>query len=465
AQTYRHFELTRDPVSARGDYVVTLAAGDTLAPDALYRFARRAEAKPEIKFIYADEDSLAGGRRANPVLKPDFTEITALSYDLFGAPVAVSKALYDACASPNMKDVPAPGESYAFALRCLARCGGAEHIARVLLTRAVQPEPSGATSGCEAVEHYLARTNQECGVSSGLWRGSFHVMAKPKKKDALAVIIPNRDGADELRRLLESIEETSAFYKPGIIIADAGSTSERTLKYYEILEKNKAARVVNVGGAGFSRLCNAACDLTSAEHLLFLARDAELFTPDLVGELRAQASRRGVGAVGCRLLDENGRLVHAGYVVGLCGAVGSPYAGETETERSMRRLRIAHTVRGVSAVSGACLLVRSDVFRSAGGFDESMDDGNILPCGADIEFCVRLLRRGFVNVYTPYARAVLHAKLPRIEDAAEKVRVRCYDALRPMLAARDPYFNRNYSRRSSIPTIRTEPEDEPPERF
>lgn len=465
AQTYRHFELTRDPVGTHGDYVIAVRAGDTLRPDALYRFARRIEAKRETKLLYADEDCLIHGRRANPIFKPDFDEITALSCDLFGAPVAVSKALYDACSPPGAEDAFSPSESYAFYLRCLSKCKRAEHIERVLLTRAAPRETMGNSEGCAAIEDYLAKADLECSVSSGLWQGSFRVAAKTGARSEVAIIIPNRDGADELRRLLESIEETSAFYRPRIIIADGGSTSERTLKYYEILKKNKAARVVTVKDAGFSRLCNAAAGETTADELLFLARDLELFTPDLIGALRSEAGRRGAGAVGCALWDEGDRLIHAGYVAGLCGAVGSPYAGEAEDEPSARRLRFTDTVRGVTAVSGACLYVKAEVFHGAGGFDDSFDDGNILPVGADVEFCIRLMRKGFINIYTPYARAVLHAKLPRVEDAGEKLRMRAFEALRPLLFAGDRFFSRNYSRRSLIPRAKTTPEDDSPEEF
>lgn len=466
AQTYRHFELVHDPVSADGDFVLTLRAGDTLTPDALYCFARRIEAKPEAKLLYADEDCLLNGRRARPILKPDYSEAAALSHDLTGAPLAASKALYDVCASPGMREYLPPGESYAFALRCLAKAGGAEHIPRVLYTRAAPPEPPGSAEGCEALERYLLATNQKAEPSAGLWPGSFHVRASSRAKERIAIVIPNRDGADELRRLLESIEETCAFYKPHIVVADAGSTSERTLRYYDILEKNKAARVVTRAGAGFSALCNAAANAVSANGLLFLARDLELFTPDLIGEMRAQALRRGAGAVGCTLVDGQGRLAHTGYVVGLCGALESPYAGEEEAGGSKRKLGFTRTLRAVSAVSGACLYVGAEPFFEAGRFDESFDrPGEILPCGADAEFCIRLMRRGLTNIYTPFARALLHARLPRIEEADARVRMRAYDVLRPVLDAGDPYFNPNYARRSRVPVVKTQAKDEPPEKF
>lgn len=466
AQTYRHFEVTDDPVPAKGDYVLALCAGDMLTPDALYRFMRRIEVKPHVKLLYADEDCLVKGKRCNPVLKPAYSQVTALSYDLFGAPVVVSKALYDLCAPSDAEEFKNPGESYAFALRCLEKAGFAEHIERVLLTRAAPPRQAGNSEGCAAIEHYLKRNTGKYVVSGGLWRGSFHVAAQAKNSGKVAVIIPNRNGADELRRLLESIEETCAFYEPLIVIADAGSTSERTLKYYEILEKNGAAKIITVKKGGFSRLCNAAATAAPVEDYLFIARDAEIFTPDLIGEMRAQAGRLNTGAVGCMLTDENGRLVHAGYVAGLCGAAESPYAGESELEGSLRKLTFVRTLRGVSCVSGACMYIKSSVFHGAGCFDESFDgDREFLPCGADLELCVRLMRKGLTNIYTPFARAVLHAKLPGIGDAADKIKMRCYDTLRPVMMAGDPYFNRNYSKNSRIPRVRTEPEDEPPEKF
>lgn len=461
-QTYRHFELTDEPLAAKGDYVLSLRAGDMLTPDTLYRFARRIEYKPDAKLLYADEDSLVRGCRVNPVFKPDYSEVTALSYDLFGAPLIVAKPVYDACAPSKAGDAPTSAQSYAFALRCLARAKGAEHIARVLLTRANPPTPPGNLEGCEAIEAYLKSTGKKCAASAGLWQGSFHVRAKPRGKEKYAVIIPNRDGADELRRLLESVEEACAFYEPQLVIADGGSTSERTLKYYELLRKNGAAKIVTVAGGGFSGLCNAAAKETAAENLLFLARDAELYTPDLIGEMRAQAHRPGAGAVGCLLTDGNGRFAHAGFVVGLGGTLASPYEGEAEDECPPRKLLFTRTVQGVSAVSGACMFIRAQVFREAGGFDEGFDtpDGALLPCGADAELCLRLMRKGYTNIFTPYARAMLHARLPRIEQAPEEARMRFHEAFKPMLAGGDPYFNRNFSMRSTIPRAKTQSEDE-----
>lgn len=467
AQTYAHYELTDEPFGASGDYVIVLNEGDTLAPDALYRFAKRIEREPGAKLIYANEDRMGEDGRTEPVLKGDYDEITALSYDLFGAPLAVSKSVFDVCAAPGVTRAPDPAAEYAYALRCLAKAGGAAHIDRVLLTRAQKAAPVPCGAGSDAVSWYLHRTGQDCTVSAGLWQGSFRVAAMTRRSRT-AIVVPNRDGTDELRRLLESIEETCGFYEPEIIIADAGSTSERTKRYYEILEKSGAASIVRVtdGATGFSRLCNAAAERAAADELFFISRDAELFTPDVIGALRAQGLRRKAGAVGCLITNEEGRLVHDGYVVGLAGSVASPYEGDPRpAEGSARKLRFTQTVRGVAAVSGAALFIRADVFHSAGGFDESFDDGGIAPCGADAELCVRLMRRGLTNIFTPYAEVLLHTGLPRIAQASEKVRMRSYDALRPMIVDGDPYFSAEYSRRSLEPAARTVDEDDPPDAF
>lgn len=457
AQTYRFFEFARDPALARGDFVLLLRAGDALAPDALYHFALRIGEKSGAKILYADEDALLAGRRAQPVFKPDFSEMTALSYDLLGTPVAIAQALCKACWEPQMGETFTPAQSYAFLLRCLAKAGHAEHIARVLATRGALPEPPESVAASEAIERYLRATGQKADVSAGLWPGSFHVWAKGGGRETTAVIIPNLNGENELRRLLESIEETSSLYEPRIVIADGGSTSQRTLRYYDILEKNKAAHILTLEGAGFARLCNAAAKDACAKNLLFLARDAELLTPDLIGELGAQARRRNAGAVGCTLVDETGRLVHTGFAAGLCGALESPYAGEEQGGGSLRKLHFTKTLRAVSAVSGACLCVRADAFFGAGGFDEAFDQpGEVMPCGADAAFCLRLIAMGRTNIFTPFARAALHVRLPRVEEAGEAVRLRTLEALAPLSAAGDPYFSGNFSARSRVPVARGE---------
>lgn len=461
-QTYSNWQLCDDP-SETGegvDFILRLEEGDVLPPHALYDFVFAQEKHPQAALFYADEDAFVNGKRDCPVWKPDYSEVTALSYDLFGRPLAIRRDIYLACSSPTPD--AAQAEEYAFALRCLAKAGEATHIPKVLLTRSARPRPMNTGDGCQGVAAYLGEKKREDTVSTGLWQGSFYVAAKLSRKHRTAIIIPNREGMDSLRRALESIEECCPMEEYQIVIADGNSRGERLLRYYDLLEKNKAVRIVSCEKGGFAALCNAGADAARSDGLLFFSRDAEMISPDTIRVLAAQSGRRGVGAAGCKLVDANRRIAFAGGVAGLCGKAGTPYAGMEDLSPSAcdaRRLTFTETLRTVTLLSGACMYVDTDVFLRAGRFDETFDDPDaqdVMPQGVDAELSLRLMRRGMVCVYTPLVRAILHRPLPAIEEAPERVAMRCQDTLRGLILEGDPYYNPNFTLNRAEPQVKGE---------
>ena len=69
----------------------------------------------------------------------------------------------------------------------------------------------------------------------------------------------------------------------------------------------------------------------------------------------------------------------------------------------------AYLQQNCSAVTGACLLVRKEVFEEAGGFDET----NLAISFNDVDFCLRLRAAGLQNVWTPYANLIHHESASR----------------------------------------------------
>ncbi len=461
-QTYPAWEVCDDPAAAgeTEDFVMRIEEGDILSPQALFCFAVAADAHRDKFLYYADEDVLVGDVRERPLFKPEFSRVTALSYDLFGRPLAIRRDVYLA-SRPPARDAE-EAEEYAFALRCLERTQTAMHIPLVLLSRSLPPEPMDAAGGCRAISGFLSNTKEDATVSTGLWPGSFFVAARGKPNKRTAIVIPNREGLEALRRALESIEECCPMDEYTIVIADGGSESPRLLHYYDLLEKNKAARIVHCEKKGFATLCNAGADAAPSDGLLFLSRDAELLSPDTLRVLSGQVARPGVGAAGCKLVDEKRRIVFAGGVAGLCGKTGSPYAGEEDIapgDCDSRRLLFTETLRTVTLLSGACMYLPTDVFLSAGRFDETFDDpvvAGVAPLGADAELSVRLLRRGLACVYTPFATAMLHRVLPAVDEAGDGVALRCQDALRELILAGDPYYSPNLVLNRAIPVVKRE---------
>ena len=437
------------------DFVLFLEAGDTLLPDALFCFAEAMNAAPGAELFYADEDvRLPGGERGEPICKPEYGEATQLSYNMIGRPMAAAKALYARAGGMVAADAERsiPAAEYDYTLRCIAKGGEVIHIPRILCTRGARPAEIPATAGMGAVDAYLKATGQEGTTSSGMYAGSFRVRISRQRGGRTAIVIPNRNGADALRRLLESVEEYRAFEAYELIVADGDSRDMRTLRYYDILEKNRAAKIVRAQKTDWASLCNLGAAAAESEALLFLSRDAQVLTPDWLRALREQLGRPGVGAVGGKLMNAQRRILSAGSVAGLCGWWESPYAGEPDDTREVRKNRFINAIRQVSILPGACMMLSAGVFEELGGFDETIPNA-----GTDVELCMRLYRRGLACVYTPFAALLLHGALPRMEDAPTPAKMRCYDTLRPMLQKGDPFFSPHFDYDSAIPKVCAHP--------
>ena len=140
--------------------------------------------------------------------------------------------------------------------------------------------------------------------------------------------------------------------------------------------------------------------------------------------------RLEVGAVGARLLNRSDTVEHAGIVVGVNGIAQSAFRGfPAEDPGVNRQLQI---VRNYSAVSGACMLTRREVFKRAGGFDERLS-GKL----ADVDLCLKMRREGYLIIYTPFAKLYWHeADTDNLDESGEAMMgQRWADVLE-----RDPYM-------------------------
>lgn len=265
AQTYGEWAEDAAEQSFPHDYALRIHAGDTLHPDALFRMAHaveRAEYEPDM--IYADELIQEGKKPYEEHKKCEFSRVTALSYDMFGALLAIRREIYAACCPPQGEYDA--GAEYAFRLRCMAK---ARRIVRIPLPLIINHSPAAtpAAAGISAIRSYLEAERREESVSTGLWQGSFIVRARREPR-LTSFIIPSLNELEPLRRLLESIDRCCMAYRHEIIIADGGSGDGRLLNYYDLLEKNKAARIAKSGTAGFSALCRAGADMAMGDALL-----------------------------------------------------------------------------------------------------------------------------------------------------------------------------------------------------
>jgi GT2 family glycosyltransferase len=251
----------------------------------------------------------------------------------------------------------------------------------------------------------------------------------------VTVIIPTKDAVKHLSRCLTSIYERSTYPNFEVLLIDNGTTDPDARALFD----RHPVRVVPFDGPfNFSRANNLGVEHAEGEFVVFLNNDAEVETPEWLEAMVGLAEQDGAGAVGPQLLYPNGTVQHAGVVLGIRGTAdhimrGFPrdvdgYAGSLSCTRE------------VSAVTGACLLMRRGLFFEVGGFDV-----HFATHYQDVDLCLRIAQSGRRNLYTPRAVLFHHESATRGTFYDHVDRALLLDAWGEAIARGDPYYNPSLS--------------------
>lgn len=391
--------------AASGDWIAFLDQDDRLADGVLSACAAvmRDEA---VQLVYTDEDKIdRQGRRHDPYFKPDFSRALLYGRNYLNHLTLVRRSALAAV------DGLAAGfdgaQDFELIVRLLEAFGPAaiRHVP-VIGYHWRQGHASGSFSdrhrevAAEAGEQALKQHLQRLGGASAVTLETRPVGrrlrfdAAPDASD-ITVIIPTRDHIDLVARAVDQLgDETS------VIIVDNGSTEPASREWLQHFASTSARRrVVRDDGAfNFSRLINLGAARAETSKLLILNNDVHSAAPGWVGELAGWAGFDWAGCIGARLDYPDGRLQHGGVLLGLEAGAGHFMRGAADGAAGpFGHLQL---VRGVSAVTAACLMIRKQVFDEVGGFDER----DFPVTFSDVDFCLRVRAAGYENIWTPFAR-------------------------------------------------------------
>jgi O-antigen biosynthesis protein len=456
-------------VACRGDYVAFLDHDDELAPDALFHVVSALQHR-RYGLVYSDEDRIELGEygrnvHLTPFFKPAFDPdlLTSINY-ICHLTVIRHDALVEAGPlRPGFEGA----QDHEFLLRVTERLSAADirHIPRILYHwRIVSSSVSQTASRTDAINAAIVRAvsehfdrlgaDVEVSVHAdaiGSNRG-FAARARwrlPTPAPSVSIIIPTRDRLDLLRPCIDSLRASEAAY-PGtieLLIVDNDSQETGTLDYLAKVGAEAGIRVLSFSGKfNWSAINNFAASEASGDVLVFLNNDTVVLSQDWCAELVAHAARPEVGAVGPRLLYEDGTIQHGGVVLGVMGVAGHDAVGDTPADGGY--FGRTHLLRGASAVTGACLATRRSLFLELGGFDELA----LKIAFNDTDYCLKLAREGYRIIYNPFAvlfhyesksrgRDVTDAQMARHQAEVTIMRDRWGDAI-----DHDPLYNAHFER-------------------
>lgn len=401
-------------------WLLPIAAGDLLAAGAAdtYREAIRSCTQ---QVVYSDDDFVdPHGFRRFPHFKPSWNAELYRYHDyLTGACIVkVGRA--------ELRAAAAAGDAWASALitAAVASGSGATNIAEVLHHRQNRPRPC-------------------------------FTLPRPALVDDLprvTVIVPTRNRVDLLATCIAGLEATD-YPDVEVIVVDNDSVDAATLAFLDDLpSRDKVGfRIWSLhhpGPFNYSRINNRAVAAARGDLVCLLNNDIEMLSPDWLSVMATQALRDEVGAVGAQLLYPDGRIQHAGVVIGVGNAAGHAHRFLRPEEPGYFR---RHALpQFVSAVTAACLVVRRDRFLAVGGLDEER-----FPVAFnDVDLCLRLNERGWQSFYEPRAVLVHHESVSRGLDRDTEGAARFAKELEALqnrwrtMEVYDPYHHPRLSRAS-----------------
>ncbi len=446
---------------AGGEYIGLFDHDDILHPSALYEYVRVIN-EQGADYVYCDETTFRSGD-INHMLtmhfKPDYAVDNLRANNYICHFSVFARELLDG--TELFRSRFDGSQDHDMILRLTDRAKKVVHVPRLLyywrshegsVASGVEAKPYVVEAARGAVADHLKRhgfTHFQI-TSTRAFETIFKIRYPIAGDPMISVVIANKDHRKDLERCITSIMEKSTYENYEIVVVENGSGEPEIFEYYESLKECENIRVVSFdcgGSFNYSAVNNFGVENARGDYILLLNNDTQVITVNWMEELLMYAQREDVGAVGAKLYYENKTIQHAGVVLGLGAhrtAGHSHYGQHRENLGYMGRLCYA---QNVSAVTGACLLVKKKLFEEAGG----LDTGFAISLN-DVDFCLKLRQMGLLNVFTPFAELYHFESISRgLDDQGEKAArynsesERFREKWKEILEKGDPYYNPNFS--------------------
>ncbi|MCM1045105.1 MAG: glycosyltransferase family 2 protein [Candidatus Gastranaerophilales bacterium] len=474
---------------ATGEYIGLFDQDDILHPSVLYEYVKAIN-EQGADYLYCDETTFRSGdinKMLTMHFKPDYApdNLRANNYichfSVFSREILEGNELF----RPKFDG----SQDHDMILRLTDNAKKIVHVPKLMYywrshagstAAGIEAKPYAIQAAKRAVAEHLKKHGYEHFqiISTRAFETIFRIRYEIIGNPMITIVIANRDHVQDLRRCVTSILGKSTYDNYEILIVENNSSTEEIKAYYTELmgypypgAKTKGGTDGGICYSGESQVCdgraagarvaivtyqgefnysavnNLGVSYAKGDYILLLNNDTEVITVNWMEELLMYAQREDVGAVGAKLYYADKTIQHAGVVIGLGAhrtAGHSHYKQHRQNLGYMGRLCYA---QDVSAVTGACLLVKKSLYEEVGGLDE----GFVVSLN-DVDFCLKLRERGLLNVFTPFAELFHYESASRgLDDVGEKAEryeresAKFREKWKKVLEQGDPYYNPNFS--------------------
>lgn len=434
-----------------GSYIALFDHDDLLHPAALYEVMKKICEK-DADFVYTDEavfESPDVRKVLSIHFKPDFA-VDNLRANNYICHLNVFQRELLERAGGGFRSEYDGSQDHDLMLRLTAEAKHIEHVSKVLyywrshplsVAQDISAKTYAITAGRNAVRDSISRSGYRAEVdSSDAFPTIYRIKYELKKAPKVSILIVSQSNTKNLSRCIQSIQEKTTYNDYEIIIVRPASEDPKVQSYCQSLEQDKRIHMYASDCHRFGALSNFAAQNALGDYYLFLHADTQIITPNWIEELMMYAQRDDVAAVGGMLYYPNNTIQHAGMILGMGpdGIAGNIFRNTQRGSTGyMGRL---HYAQNMSAVSGACMLVKASVFQEVGGFDKELTDTY-----GDVDLCLKIRRAGYLIVWTPHAELYHYESKRQPKQVQEEEAVFFRKRWARELAAGDPYYNPNFT--------------------
>ncbi len=430
-----HPEMASLPDQISGEYILFCEAGDLFSPQLIPAFYSTLSEGVHADLTFYDceyFDKPSG--RFQPHFKPAaYAPALLLSVNYLSRSLMRLETLRKLWADIDPESSLLSAELQLQLILCES-VADFRHIPEILLTQTRLVTPEMADIRSVLIRHLR---NQGCKAASADKLDARVRFTWQSGSPSLAIVILTKNNYPLLQPLLAGLLEQPYQGDLAIHIVDNGSDDPATLAYYEeIAPQPNLAIIPYPRPFNYSEAINLGAEKSQSDLLLFMNDDMALIDHAWLPELTQWAMRPEVGVVGAKLLRKNQTIQHAGIVMGLTGFAGHIYLNAPERYHGL--WGSVDWYRNMLALTGACQMVRREVFDEVGGYDQ----GYTLAFG-DIDFCLKVHQKGYRNVYTPFAQLYHYEGSTRGYKTPVSDALKGYEQLEPYLVEEDPFFSPN----------------------
>ena len=415
------------------DFVGFLHSGIHLSEFALNEFIKDLNQSSNSELLYSDNDYLDKNNvRVNPFFKPDWSPYLFRSIDYLSPFYIIKKTILKKIDSDL---IISKCFNFDILLQSIENTNFFRHIS-IPLCSIKNKTSVNFDSKQLALSNHLKRINIDAKVKPGLTKNTFQIKYSNNKKPKVSIIIPTKNNYNILKRCIDSIEKKTNYKNKEIIIVDNSSTDNATKKYYSSLSHKIITYSENFN---FSKMNNLAVQSSSGQLLLFLNDDTKVLDSFWLDELVSITMQKDVGVVGPKLIFSDNTIQHAGVVFLKTGSGFHPLMKQLENSNGYHN--VLNSMRDYSAVTGACLMIKKEIFDKVGTFDNSFD-----VYYGDADLCLQVVNMGYRVIYTPFTKLLHEGSFTITKNNASHFDIENHLKFIkkwPYLKNGDPFYNSN----------------------